>query len=175
MKVVSKILFFLAGSLIVVFSLLSANRSSSHGEGLQLTGQRLYFAREIAPDHIFYPLVAANDRLSLLLADEIGLVNLQLEYAWQRLEYTVELLDKGYRELSFSTLTKGYKYYNTALAEGQQLELSDFQKRLLLTNSGEFESRVVKLWDSFTDPQRQELDRLRAQQTILEQFYIDSL
>jgi len=171
----SKLIFLLFGGAVVALSLLSANRTLSHGEGLQLARQQFYLQGAISPDHLLYPAAMAVDRVELLLAGPEQTANLKLEYAWQRFYHAEDLLNRGYHSLSFSTLTKAYKYYNEALLAAQQLPLDSQQKTALIKDSQVFEERVQSLFASFTHDERQELVRLSDQQGLLEQFLIDSI
>jgi hypothetical protein len=170
-----KILFLLFGGLVMILSLLSANRIFSQDDDFSLTQQQFYFQKEILPDHLLYPLLMIVDRSKLLMADEEQQVGLQTTYAWQRLEHTEILLERGYRSLSFSTLTKAYKYYHQALLSARELELTADQRQALIDDADHFVNQAEKLFTSFTDVERQELSRLQAEQQILKQFFIDSI
>lgn len=170
-----QLLLLIFGGVVVLMSLLSANRICSQGPGLELTKQRLYFQEEVLPDNLLYPAFVGFDRLQLLVVDDSNKVDLRVEAAWKRLAYTQALLEKGYQELSFSTLTKAYKYYIDALSAAQSLSLSAVERQKLTESAQLFQSTASDLFTSFSDSQQEELHRLANQQVVLSNFFIDSL
>ncbi|HEX9817292.1 MAG TPA: hypothetical protein VGA89_00120 [Patescibacteria group bacterium] len=170
-KTFPQLLLLLLGGVIVIVSLLSANRVLSQGEGLELTGRRFYFQQEVLPDHLLYPALAGWDRLRLAAATNQNKLALRQSFAWKRLAYTARLLERGYQALSFSTLTKAYKYYLEALEQGQSLALTASSAQALGSDAQVFQLSAQQLWDSFTDAQRDELHRLDLELTVLRQFY----
>lgn len=163
------------GTSIVLISLFSANRVFSQEDSVPLTHRKIYFQGEMLPDHLLYPVVMVVDRLRLAVADPARAVDISIEYAWQRLEYTEGLLAQGYQSLSFSTLTKAYKYYNAALAQAQSLDTPAEKQQWLIADAQRFARVAEALTVSFTDPEKQELAHLRADQAVLLQPFIDSL
>ncbi|OGJ37559.1 MAG: hypothetical protein A2383_00880 [Candidatus Pacebacteria bacterium RIFOXYB1_FULL_39_46] len=170
-----QLLFLIFGGVVVLMSLMSANRIFSQGSGLELTKQKLYFQGEILPDHLLYPTFAGLDRLQIIMANNSNKVDLKTECAWKRLAYTQALLEKGHLELSFSTLTKAYKYYLDALITAQSLSLTTLQKERLIESVEIFQFTANDLFTSFSDSQQEELNRLGNQLTVLSQFFIDSI
>jgi len=153
---------------------LSANRVFSQGENLELTRQKLYFEEEVLPNHLLYPVFMVFNKIKLELAQPAEAVDLQLLYAWRRLEYTERLLEEGYQSLSFSTLTKAYKYYNAALTAVKTITLRPEQEEFLSQDALHFRERAARLESYFTDHEQQELIRLKSDQTVLTQSIIDS-
>jgi hypothetical protein len=72
--------------------------------------RQLYFDGEILPDHLFYPALMVADRLQITLAGPDERVYLQVLFAYQRLESSRLLLEKGEEALALTTLTKSQKY-----------------------------------------------------------------
>lgn len=163
------------GASIVFVSLFSANRVFSQEDSSPLTHQKIYFQGEMLPDHLLYPIVMAVDRVRLAVAGPQQAVDVSIDYAWQRLKYTEGLLAEGYQSLSFSTLTKAHKYYNVALLQAQSLDLTNEKQQWLITDAQRFGQAAEALTVSFTDPEKQELAHLRADQAVLLQWFIDSL
>lgn len=158
-------IFLVFGLLIVFLSFFSANRIFSQGKSLQLTEKKMYLEKEVLPDHILYPVFMAFDRVRLALANEEKRPELNISYGWQRLVATEQLLKKGYQSLSFSTLTKAYKYQNTGLAEAEGL--AEATKEELVFQADQFREKVLALKPSFDDEQQQLLDRLIQEQSLL--------
>jgi hypothetical protein len=72
--------------------------------------KQFYWDSEILPDHILYPVLMVADRVQLSLAEPEDKVYLQVLFAYQRLESSRQLLEKGEEALALSTLTKSQKY-----------------------------------------------------------------
>lgn len=169
-----KALLLIFGAAVVFVSFLSANRVFSQGEGLELTQQRFYFQETILPDHVAYPLFMAADRIRLSFTQADEAVSLQIAYAWRRYEHAQLLLQRGYQELAFSTLTKGYKYHSNALVQAQELSLTSLQKELLVQEAGTYREAAAALFPSFTNAQQAELSRLDAEHETLRQFFVET-
>ena len=174
-RLLPRVLFLALGASIALISLLSANRVFSQGENLALTSKKLYFQEEILPNHLLYPVYMVIDKVKLELAQPAEVIDLQILYAWRRLEYTEQLLPEGYQSLSFSTLTKAFKYYNAGLTASQAATLRPDQRTFLVQDAIHFRERAAKLESHFTDTQQQELIRLKLDQTALIQALIDSI
>ncbi|MFZ5438213.1 MAG: DUF5667 domain-containing protein [Patescibacteria group bacterium] len=164
-KTAPQFIFLVFGLLIVFLSFFSANRIFSQGKSLQLTEKKMYLEKEILPDHILYPVFMVFDRVRLTLASEEKKSELNISYGWQRLVATEQLLKKGYQSLSFSTLTKAYKYQNTGLIEAEGLD--EATKSELVFQADQFREKVLALKPSFDDEQQQLLDRLIQEQSLL--------
>lgn len=164
-KSVPSVLFLFVGLLIVLLSFISANTVFSQGKSLQLTQKKMYLAQEVLPDHILYPVFMAFDRVKLALTrpEDRALVN--LDYSWQRLIATEELLKKGYQGLSFSTLTKACKYQNSGLIEAVNLDREAKEKVIFQAN--QFKTKVNDFRASFSDEQQRELEQLIQEQTAI--------
>ena len=173
-RLLPRVLFLALGASIALISLLSANRVFSQGENLALTSKKLYFQEEILPNHLLYPVYMVIDKVKLELAQPAEVIDLQILYAWRRLEYTEQLLPEGYQSLSFSTLTKAYKYYNAALTAVKTITLRPEQEEFLSQDALHFRERAARLESYFTDHEQQELIRLKSDQTVLTQSIIDS-
>ena len=124
-------IFFVLACLLAVgvlfISLQSANSQRSSGSDQnKLLLSKLYVAKEILPDHTFYFALMAVDRLRLELVTPEQKSSLLLAYAKRRLFYSERLLDKGQRELSFTTLSKAIKYYQQALT----ISIASFDEQL---------------------------------------------
>jgi hypothetical protein len=73
-------------------------------------GSKLYFDREILPDNLLYPILAAVDRLELELASGEDQIVLRLDFANKRLGAAEALLARGKAELALVTLEKAHQY-----------------------------------------------------------------
>jgi hypothetical protein len=174
-KTFPQLILLTMGGLIVFISFFSANRVFSQGEGLEMTNRRLYFQEKILPDHLLYPVLAGLDQLQLVTVEGKEELALRINFAWERLDYTVSLLERGYQALSFSTLTKAYKYYLVALGRAQTLNLTPDQTTVLINDVQTFQQSAQGLFDSFSNSEREELQRLSRELMSLTQFHIDSI
>lgn len=103
----------LFGCLILLTSLLAANRTSA-GDRTRLMARKVYFNRTILPDNIFYPVLMIGDKIKLETAGFEEQIALKLEYADRRYAYAIQLLDKDQSQLALTTLTKSQKYLFSA-------------------------------------------------------------
>jgi hypothetical protein len=126
-------ILLLFGSLVLLVSLLTANRAST-GDTTRLLARKIYFSGTMLPDNIFYPLMMMSDRIKLQFSGFEEGILLRVEYADRRYGYAVQLLEKRQTVLSLTTLTKSQKYLFTAgnqvLAQPQSVSP---QTRLLVT------------------------------------------
>ncbi len=104
---------FTLGLLVVAVSLASANQVTSY-EGTQVSCRKFYFDKEILPDHVFYPFIAAADRALLELSPVPEQIKLRVKLGQKRYDYAQKLLDRGDSALALSTLTKSQKYFQSA-------------------------------------------------------------
>lgn len=118
-------LFF--GILILVVSLVMTSQVISSGGG-RVGTRKFYFASDIKPDHVLYPIFMAFDHLKLERSALKDQVLLKLVYADRRLTHSQELLAQGDEDLAFSTLSKSQKYLLSAVETAQDLEMSSHQK-----------------------------------------------
>lgn len=165
-----RIVFLCAGAGIVLLSFFSANTIFSQGDSLKLAQKKLYIEKEVLPDHLLYPVFMTFDRVQLELTPEDKKADLQISYGWQRLEATHRLLEKGYQALSFTTLTKAYKYQNAGLNQAGKSSSYD-QKQKARFQAEKFMEEVSNITSSFTDAQQEELRQLQHEQEILLQTY----
>ena len=158
-RVVLSCLALLFGAFIVWLS-LSASVQIASADNVSASQKRLYFNREVLPDHVFYPVLMAIDRSRLEAAHPVEKIYLQIEYANRRLFYAAELLETGKSDLALTTLTKAEKYMLQAAREAQSsetpLEVRQFASKALEVHIRE----TIAMKNSFSDEQRVVLDPL---------------
>lgn len=110
----STITLMMAGVVILVLSLMAANRLSVAGTLLPSSGLKLYFGREMLPDHLFYPALMLRDRIRLETASPTEQIALKQAYAEHRYDAAVKLLGSNQEQLAITTLTKSQKYLISA-------------------------------------------------------------
>ena len=88
----------------------------------------------ILPDHFLYPIKMMRDRIQLwLTTDHLAKGELMLKYADKRLGAGKALIEGNKVELGITTLTKGEKYLQQAISQGElanKEEAKDFFKKL---------------------------------------------
>lgn len=166
------LLFAVFFSIFILFvSLQSANQSRLINNTNLVTG-KFYVAREILPDHSFYPLLMATDRIRLELADSEKRIYLLVAYGSRRLFYTNELLDKGNQSLAFTTMSKSSKYLNqaleqtaTLLAEAPLSKRHDYQALafFVLENFNQHLNFIVEHRDRFSNEEKVLLEKLTSE------------
>ncbi|MBQ6437886.1 hypothetical protein IJJ12_00710 [bacterium] len=110
----------LIGGLIFAISLLTAMQGPS--PAIRESERVLYFDRKILPDHVFYPVVVAVDRLELELTPREQQAAMRMAYAQKRLAASWSLFTAGKNDLAFATLNKAHAYLlaaNTQVAAGE--------------------------------------------------------
>ena len=166
------ILFAVAFSVfILLISLQSANKARMTNDGRLVAG-KFYIAKEILPDHSFYPVLMVIDRLRLELAGPERRVYLLSAYANRRLFYSKKLLEKNDQALALATLSKAIKYINKALEENIKLiekaspsKTEDYQKLAFFTleNFNQDMSFTAEYKNQFNDEGRAVLDSLSTE------------
>lgn len=164
-------------SLIIFVSLQSANKNKMASNG-KLMSSKFYVAKEILPDHSFYPFLMIVDRLRLELADTEKRIGLLVSNANRRLFYSRKLLEKNNRELAFITFSKAIKYANQALEENIfLLEEASLNKRqeyqsiafFVLENFDKQANFYKDFQMQFSDEEKSFLDTLFAQGFVLQE------
>lgn len=96
--------------------------------------RKLYFDRKILPDHLFYPVLMAIDRLELELSSTEEQTLLRMDYAGKRLEAAKALFGQSKNELAFVTLGKAHQYLlqanNAVIDQNQEARYGVFVKKL---------------------------------------------
>ncbi|MDO5561630.1 MAG: DUF5667 domain-containing protein [bacterium] len=96
--------------------------------------RKLYFDRKILPDHLFYPVLMAIDRLELEMSNSEEQTLLRMDYAGKRLEAAKALFEQDKNELAFITLGKAHQYLlqanNDILEQSQEARYGVFVKKL---------------------------------------------
>ncbi|MBU0978417.1 MAG: hypothetical protein ABIJ03_03635 [Patescibacteria group bacterium] len=118
---------------IVATSLLMAQDVNS-GSDQTTSHKQLYFNSRILPDHTFYPVLMAVDRVKLLAQPKIKKPALLAEYGRHRWEMAHQLWEKNQPELALSTLLKSHHYLMQAVDQvietNQVSQVSDLQFEL---------------------------------------------
>jgi hypothetical protein len=120
------VLLAIAGVVILLLSLLTANNLKMNGTEVSTEQWKFYLGRDILPDNILYPLLMIRDRVRLDSAAPREQVALKLEYAEERYKTAEELLRRDRGLLAVSTLTKSQKYIISA--GYQSLEVAELSK-----------------------------------------------
>jgi hypothetical protein len=154
------------GLVILLISLLVSEPTLSFKSQSQLSQRCFYLGEEILPDHLVYPLLMVADRLRLELASPVKQPQIQLEYAWQRLESSRQLMKKDRPQLALKTLEKSQLYWLAAQRQIEQLETptgstaAQLQPQLEAEASAYLEA-LVELRTEFDQPQERDvLDKL---------------
>ena len=163
------LLFAVFFSIFILFvSLQSANQSRMINN-TNLVAGKFYVAREILPDHSFYPLLMTIDRIRLELAESEKRIYLLVAYGNRRLFYTKKLLDKSSQSLAFTTLSKSGKYLNQALEETAALLVTaplskrqDYQALafFVLENFEDHRNFMFECRDRFSNEEKVLLEKL---------------
>lgn len=140
---VSGLLLLGFGSLVLVTSLLDANKVSV-GDTTYLLSRRMYVGRTILPDNVFYPAVMLADRIKLDRVSTEEKIILEIEYADRRFKYATALLDKKEPELAFSTLSKSQKYLFLA-ADQMLTDAAQFQPATIHTLREALDHSIFRL------------------------------
>ncbi len=123
------------GIAVLAVSLIAANRSLTGGVDRAIT-RTLYFGRPVLPDHVFYEVFMASDRVQYLAAPQNQKVLLAIKYAERRYQTGQLLLFEGQNELALTTFSKSQKYLFLAaelLAEHKE-ELPQETRELVLAS-----------------------------------------
>ena len=164
-------------SLIIFVSLQSANKNQMTNGGKLMSG-KFYVAKEILPDHSFYPFLMMVDRLRLELADAEKRIDLLVSNANRRLFYSRKLLEKNNQDLAFITFSKALKYSNQALEENVfLLEEASLNKKqeyqatafFVLENFDKQVDFYTEFQIQFSDEEKCFLDALFAQGFVLQE------
>ncbi len=91
------------------FVSVAATFTSMHSD-TSISDRRLYFDRDILPDHLFYPVLMFTDQVRLTLTQPPAKPLLQLEYAQTRLAAAKTLFVQGKTPLAFTTASKAHQY-----------------------------------------------------------------
>lgn len=163
-------------SLIIFVSLQSANKNKMISNGKLMSG-KFYIAKEILPDHSFYPFLMLVDRLRLELADAEKRIDLLVSNANRRLFYSKKLLEKNNQDLAFTTFSKAIKYINQALEENIfLLKKASLNKKqayqatafFVLENFDKQVSFYAEYQTQFSDEEKSFLDALFSQGFVLQ-------
>ena len=109
---------------LLVASLFAASQALSSEQSSPMSSRRLYFASNILPDHVLYPVFMSFDRIKLETATPEERLYLSVVYALRRYEHAVELIEKGEPQLAQGTLTKSHKYLLEAAELAREVELT---------------------------------------------------
>ncbi|MGD9129612.1 MAG: DUF5667 domain-containing protein [Candidatus Woesebacteria bacterium] len=163
------------GALLFGIAIVAASLSSAsivQGQEETVSQKKLYWSQTILPDHIFYPFVAAADRIKLEIASPSEKPYLQIEYANRRLAYSKELLEKGNQGLALTTLTKSQKYLIFAVQEAIDNDQAPALTKKYLKDALEQHMTEVKnMISKFSASERDVIEKLCAEtQTLKEQL-----
>lgn len=124
------IALFFGLSVLGVSLVVTSNVLSTGGQSM--ASRKFYFASDIKPDHILYPVFMVFDRVSLEMSSPEEQVNLSLLYAQRRFDHGVELLESGDKELALSTFSKSQKYLMAALNQSDLADINDKERKRLI-------------------------------------------
>jgi flagellin-specific chaperone FliS len=164
------LLGFLFGSSILVISLFSATQVSSTG-GTAASESKLYFSQEILPDHSFYKVMMAMDRLQLETASPQEQIFMRVEYANRRLDYAKALLEKDKEDLAFTTLLKSQQYLHQAVQNALAADVPNSVKERVSKAVAYHTQELRQMAPGLTDANRAQLDRIVKEHDI----YVASL
>lgn len=169
-RLLTSILFFSLGVMVVFISLVSANQVNSY-EGTEASRRKFYLGQRILPDHILYPAVAAADRVLLVAAPAQEKIRLKLAYGRIRFAYAQGLLDKGEVQMAQAALTKSQKYHSLAahqfLSEYQQQSVTNDLRQVTMTQLRQNIEQSQQLILELPPDQRCLADQLNQQNKAL--------
>ena len=114
MKVRRFSIFVWGLSLTVGFGLVATSLAmaiSAGNSGLaKASHRRFYLSTKLLPDHSFYPVLMAVERVKLTLANDNQKPRMLLDAATQRMQFAHSLADEGQAELAEQTLYKSHLY-----------------------------------------------------------------
>lgn len=113
----------LFAALILTTSLVSSNRAAN-GAQQRFSTLQFYWGKQVLPDHPFYSVLMARDRVGLWLASDDREPRLRLQYAERRYQIARELAAQDKAELAISTLSKSQTYVLDAVRQLEATELS---------------------------------------------------
>lgn len=117
---VTSALLILFGSSILYTSIFSVNRTITRQVVEPLSAQQWYISGPILPDHPMYLGLMAKDRVVLYLTSASEQPQRKLQYARQRYDSAVALLEKGEVALAISTLSKSQHYVLDAAQQARE-------------------------------------------------------
>ncbi|MBQ6154719.1 hypothetical protein IJJ27_02190 [bacterium] len=141
------------GFLVFVISLVSAMSGGRVG-GRTAPERQLYFGNQILPDHVFYPVLVAVDRLELEFSEPREQLEMRMKLADKRLEAAKGLFAKGKQELAFVTLGKGHQYLLRANDDALQYDKTDSLVVMVDRMNRRFASEYEYLKASMNDGQQ---------------------
>lgn len=157
-KVIVSVSALLFGVSLVGISLVSASQVQSRG--LDATQKEMYFEDTVLPDHAFYPALMAKDRVVLELAQPERRIQLQVQYAKDRMHAAELLYEKGKPDMALSTATKAQKYVLTAVLEAESMELDKPTLELVHEALREQTDDVIQLQQKLPGDQQEILQKL---------------
>ena len=153
------------GLVVLAMSLVSANQVVSYG-GFAST-KSFYLSGKILPDHLAYPLVAAVDRIILVVAPVQEKIKLQLAYCRIRLDYARGLLAKGQSGMAVAALTKSQKYCSLADQQILDHELQGDLRRQVIDALAQNIEQTQNLIFEFNPDQRSLAGQLNQHNRVL--------
>ncbi len=160
----------LIGFMIVLFSLfrVSSARAISATANAPSSELSMYLNQPIRPDHVFYPLVAAKDKMECSLLPPEDRLEKQLQLANERFN-DVEILVQNpeKREIALASLMKAEQYLQDAAQLLPELnDVSSHQIQLKLAIEDHLH-RMEQLSPNLTTEQLQIVNNIRAKQQAL--------
>lgn len=159
-------LAFFFGVAILLTSLATAGQVNSSGEKSSAP-RELYFNREILPDHMFYPVMMAADRIKLETAATNDRIFLEIQFSNSRLEMATQLFDQNKNELAATTLTKSLKYLQQAALEAQQHAVPDSVRNVIIRAIDYNKKETAKIFDKVPEDQRSSIQQLLDENTVI--------
>ncbi len=148
----------LVGLAIFGITLFVASQVSSSGGSM--TSRRLYFGREILPDHVLYPLVVGADRLRMEMVPPEERAVMQLSLAERSFEYARELMAGGQQEMAASTFLESQQHLFSALEAIDEVENSDEISGALRARLQIQTYMLEQYRNDFMEDRRQQIDGL---------------
>lgn len=144
------------GLVVLGISLVVARPALSFDQELAVSHRQFYIDKEILPDHLAYPLLMAVDRARLEVASPGKRLELQLEYAWRRLETSRQLLIRNKPQLALNTLARSQQYLIQTAEEIDHLQLEPAYKMQLTEGIAEYLLALEELGPEFENPQQRD-------------------
>lgn len=104
-----RFLLLFLGIFVLAISLLAANRSITGGISRMMT-KKLYFGRQVLPDHVLYEVIMAFDKVRFVSTPPVQRVPLAIQYAERRFKSGLALMADEQPALAISTIGKSQKY-----------------------------------------------------------------
>ena len=164
-KTVMGLVAFGFGASILTVSLIktSAVKALSSAE-VDSSSKRLYFNREMQPDHVLYPLRVAQEKIELFTLSPEERVGKKIEFSQQRFEFAKNLMSDGEYELALATFMKSQQYLFESADFFSEIDFTHPDRQLFIDTLSQHRQELEQTIGSFPNCFENQLRELLAQQ-----------